>query len=238
MLDASSSVAEKGSGTFSLTPRDGFQLNWRKWYLTPFPPKPGEQSKELAIRKLAAALGYVSVVNNNRLTISAFADGLAGMLPNMRGRNYLPQMAQFLLERPSEGPSEFDKACKQVVNMRSGRGIMIVISDFMFKEGYESGLRRLISRQYDLYAIQVLSPQELAPDFKGDLKLVDTEDGDVAEVTVSAALLALYKRNLTGYCNALKDFCTGRGARYMLASSADPAEGIVLNALRRGGLLK
>ena len=145
----------------------------------------GEPSKERAIRRLAAALGYVAVVNNNRLTFSAFADGLAGTLPNLRGRNYLPQMAQFLLEKPSEGPSNFDKACKQVTNMRSGRGIMVVLSDFLFKEGYESGLRRLISRQYDLYAIQVLSPQEIAPDFKGDLKLIDLEDGDTAEITVS-----------------------------------------------------
>ena len=198
----------------------------------------GDPSKERTIRKLAAALGYISVVNNNRLTFSAFADGLAGMLPNLRGRNYLPQMAEFLLDKPSEGPSNFDKACKQVVNMRSGRGIMVVLSDFMFKEGYETGLRRLISRQYDLYAIQVLSPQEIEPEFKGDLKLVDLEDGDVAEVTVSAALLKFYKRNLTGYCNGLKDFCTGRGARYMLANTADPVEGIVLNALRRGGLVK
>ena len=40
----------------------------------------GEPTKELFIKKLAAALGYVSLVNNNRLTISSFADGLTGLL--------------------------------------------------------------------------------------------------------------------------------------------------------------
>ena len=65
---------------------------------------------------------------------------------------------------------------------------MVVISDFLFKEGYEEGLRRLIGDRYDLYVIQVLRPQELEPELAGDLQLVDVEDGDVAEVTVSAAL--------------------------------------------------
>jgi uncharacterized protein (DUF58 family) len=198
----------------------------------------GEPAKDLAIRKLAAALGYVSVVNNNRLTISRFADGLTGQLANMRGRSYLPQMADFLLGAVSEGPSRFDRACRQAADSRTGKGIMIVLSDFLFKEGYQSGLRRLISRQYDLYAIQVLSPQELNPDFSGDLKLVDLEDGDTAEVTVSAALLKFYKRTLGAYCNELKEFCAGRGAQYMLASSGDSAEAMVLHALRRNGLLR
>ena len=198
----------------------------------------GDPSKERVIRKLAAALGYISVVNNNRLTFSAFADGLAGMLPNLRGRNYLPQMAEFLLGKPSEGPSNFDKACKQIVNMRSGRGIMVVLSDFMFKEGYETGLRRLISRQYDLYAIQVLSPQELDPPLTGDLKLVDVEDGDMAEVTISAGLLKHYKRTLAAYCNELKDFCTKRGAQHVLANSGQSMEQFVMSYLRRRGLLR
>ena len=39
----------------------------------------GEPSKELFIKKLTAALGYVSLVNNNRVTISFIADGVSWM---------------------------------------------------------------------------------------------------------------------------------------------------------------
>ncbi|KPK80753.1 MAG: hypothetical protein AMJ81_11405, partial [Phycisphaerae bacterium SM23_33] len=46
----------------------------------------GDPPKDLAIKKLAAALGYVGLVNNNRVTISAFADGVVGQLQNLRGR--------------------------------------------------------------------------------------------------------------------------------------------------------
>jgi uncharacterized protein (DUF58 family) len=200
----------------------------------------GEPPKERFIKKLAAALSYVGLVNNNRVTVSAFADGLTGQLPNMRGRHYLQQLAEFLLspKNAAQGPSQFDDACRQLVASRIGSGVMIVLSDFLLKEGFESGLRRLIGKQYDLYVIQILSPQELKPDLTGDLSLIDTEDGDVAEVTVSAALLEYYKRNLSAYCNEIKTFCARRGATYTLANSADGVEPLVLNYLRRIGLLR
>ena len=198
----------------------------------------GEPPKDLFLKRLAAALAYVAMVNNNRVTLTAFADGVAAQLPNMRGRNYLHQMADLLLSIESAGASDFDKACRQVTARRAGAGVMLVLSDFLFKGGYESGLRRLISRQYDLYAIQVLSPQELEPDLAGDLRLVDIEDADVTEVTISSALLKYYKRNLAAYCNELKGFCSRRGAIYALTNSGESAESLVLNYLRRRGLLK
>jgi uncharacterized protein (DUF58 family) len=198
----------------------------------------GEPSKELFIKKLAAALGYVSLVNNNRVTISFFDDGIKGQLANMRGRNYLHQMAEFLLTTECDGFSDFDSACRQLAAGRIGSGVMIVLSDFLFKEGYDSGLRRLIGRNYDLYAIQVLSKQELSPELSGDLKLIDVEDTDVAEITVSAALTKYYKKNVAAYCNELKGFCTRRGAVYVLAKSSDSVESLVLNYLRRIRLLR
>jgi len=198
----------------------------------------GEPGKSLAIRRLGAALAYVGLVNNNRVTLATFADGLVGHLPNLRGRNYLPRMAEFLLTAEPEGPSRFDKACRQLTAARAGAGLMIVVSDFLFKEGYEEALRRLISRHWDLYVIQMLSPQELAPELTGDLKLIDVEDLDGAEITASAALLDYYKRNLAAYCNELRAFCRRRGATYALTNSGEPIEPLLLNYLRRRGLLR
>lgn len=198
----------------------------------------GEPSKEMFVNRLAAALGYVSLVNNNRVTISCFADGIRGQVANMRGRNYLPRMAELLSGTDSNGRSSFDKACKQAVAGRIGSGVMIVLSDFFFKEGYESGLKRLIGGRYDVYVIQVLAPQELEPELAGDLKLVDMEDHDEAEVTIGTALLSYYKRNLSGYCNELKEFCRRRGIAYVLANAKDSVESITLNYLRKIRLLK
>ncbi|MEN6575548.1 MAG: DUF58 domain-containing protein [Phycisphaerales bacterium] len=198
----------------------------------------GEPAKGLFAKRLAAALGYVSLANNNRLTISLFGDGVRAQLPNMRGRNYLPQMAEMLLTTECEGLSDFERACRDVTASRIGRGVTIVVSDFLFKQGYEAALRRLIGARYDLYVIQVLSPQEISPELAGDLKLVDAEDADTAEITVSAALIKYYKRNLAAWCDELRNFCTNRGVVYVQANSADSIESLVLNYLRRIHLLR
>jgi hypothetical protein len=63
------------------------------------------------------------------------------------------------------------------------------------------------------------------------------EDADVAEVTVSRALLNYYQRTLAAFCNALKDFCTRRGATYVLTDSAQSVERLVLEQLRSARLL-
>jgi uncharacterized protein (DUF58 family) len=198
----------------------------------------GEPVKETSLKRLAAALAYIGIVNNNRVTISTFADGLTGQLANMRGRRYVQQMAQFLLAAKGEGLTRFAQASKALTANLTGTGVMIVLSDFLFKEGYEEGLRRLIGRKYELYIMQVLSPDEMNPTVLGDLHLIDTEDGDSAEVTVSAALVDYYKKTLSAYCNELKEFCTRRGAAYILTDSAQSVEALILNYLRRRGLLK
>ncbi len=193
----------------------------------------GEPSKELFAKKLTAALGYISLVNNNRLTISGFSDGIRGQVANMRGRGDVFRMAEFLLANKCVGDTDFENACKQIAASRMGSGIMIIISDMLFKEGYEDGLRRLLGNKYELYILQVLSPQELDPDITGDLKLVDVEDNDVAEITMSAALKKYYKKNVAAYCNDIKSFCIRRGMTYMMVNSADPVENLVLNYMRR-----
>jgi uncharacterized protein (DUF58 family) len=198
----------------------------------------GDPPKSRQARRLAAALAYLGLVNNNRVHLCMFADGVTGRLPNLRGRQCLAQMAEFLLTSPADGPSDFDKAARQWTANRAGAGVTVVLSDFFFKQGYESGLRRLISDNYDLCVIQLLSPQERQPDIAGDLRLVDIEDADVAEVTVGRTLLKHYERVLAAYCTMLKEFCIRHGATYVLTDSAQPVDRLVLEQLRRLRIVK
>jgi uncharacterized protein (DUF58 family) len=197
----------------------------------------GDPPKDLALKRLAAAIAYVGLVNNNRVSLCTFGDGLAGQMRHMRGRSSVNEMAELLVTAKAEGPTHFDKACRQWVATRIGSGVTVVLSDFLFKEGFETGLKRLASDRFEVCVIQVLSPQERQPALAGDLRLVDVEDADVAEVTVSRALLNYYQRTLAAFCNALKDFCTRRGATYVLTDSAQSVERLVLDQLRSARLL-
>jgi hypothetical protein len=120
----------------------------------------------------------------------------------------------------------------------SGKGILLLISDLMDKTGYEAALRYLVSQQMDVYVIQVLSTEEIDPDIKGDLKLVDCEDSDIAEITASAPLIARYKRTLNAFVDGARNFCNRRGMNYLLARNDVPVDQLVSGYLRKRGLVR
>jgi hypothetical protein len=86
--------------------------------------------------------------------------------------------------------------------------------------------------------IHVLSAEELDPDVKGDLKLIDCEDQDIAEITVSRPLLDKYKHTLAAFVQSAREFCTRRGMSYVMTSSSVPIEQMVANYLRQRGLVR
>jgi hypothetical protein len=120
----------------------------------------------------------------------------------------------------------------------SGKGVVVLLSDMMDKNGYEDALRYLVARQFDIYVIQILSQEELEPELLGDLKLVDIEDNDEAEITVSGPLLKRYKQNLAAFQAGLQDFCNRRGITYLMTSNKVPFDRLVLNYLRHRGLVR
>ena len=92
------------------------------------------------------------------------------------------------------------------------------------KEGYDKALRYLVAQQMDVYVLHVMSPEELDPQVKGDLKLIDCEDEDVAEITVSRPLMDKYKRTLASFVDGAREFCTRRGMSYLMVSTETPVE--------------
>ncbi|MFG0331139.1 MAG: DUF58 domain-containing protein [Phycisphaerales bacterium] len=202
----------------------------------------GDPSKFVFAQRLAMALGYIGLVNYNRVTLAAFGAGLVDRLPNLRGRRKTQDIGQWLLNLEPGDDTDFEPAMKTLALSRQGRGVMVIISDFLFKRGYEKGLRYLQGGGYDTFVIQALSPQEIDPAatgaLSGDLKLVDVEDGHEAEVTLSAAVIKRYKENLNAYCGALRDYCVRRSMTHMTLRTDMSMETLLLEYLRKRGLLK
>lgn len=216
----------------------------------------GEPNKFLYTQRLAMALAYIGLVNLNRVAITAVGGRFrpvgtddAGILiddpsksaheiRDLRGRRRVQDVARFLCSLEPAGSANFPQACKRLALTRRGRGVMVVVSDFFFKEGYEDGLRLLAGRGYDLFALQILSPQEVEPEIGGDLRLRDIEDGDLAELTISAPLLKKYKQNLAAWNDGLRSFCARREINNLTVRTDTPVETLVLEYLRKRGVLK
>lgn len=218
----------------------------------------GDPNKIIFCQKLAMALGYIGLVNNNRVGMTVFGRDKLLRLGECRGRRQVQRIGQFLLDMPADtttgsmapGPSaDFTGAMKAVAAMRSGQGVLVVLSDFLLHEGYEEGLRMLASRRgWDAYCLQTLAPDEIDPEhagegaggpvIAGDLRLTDVETGKDAEVTVTAALLKQYKQTLEHYCNELGSYCVAREMVHSLVRTDTTIESLLLDSLRKRGLLR
>lgn len=198
----------------------------------------GAPTKLHYAKQIAAALGFVGLVNQDRVVVEAFNDSLTQTMPAARGRRSLWRLLDFLGKVEPAGPSDLARALRSFSIKCSGKGIVVVLSDFMDKKGYEEALRYLIARQLDIYLIQILSQEEIEPEIVGDLKLVDVEDADEAEITVSGPLLRRYKQNLAAYRAGLHEFATRRGVTCLFTSNQMPFDRLVLTYLRQRGLVR
>ncbi|HET6648734.1 MAG TPA: DUF58 domain-containing protein, partial [Candidatus Limnocylindria bacterium] len=65
----------------------------------------GDPQKALYMKKVAAALGYIGLVNYNRVTIVAMGDGIVAETGGLRGRRRVSQMLDFIGKLTPAGPS-------------------------------------------------------------------------------------------------------------------------------------
>jgi uncharacterized protein (DUF58 family) len=198
----------------------------------------GDPSKLQYAKQLAAALGFIGLCRADRVKIETLGASRSAPGPTLRGRASLWRMLQYLDGLDEVNNVPLAQGVKDFCLRNAGQGILVLITDLMDKQGYESALRFLLARQMDVYVIHVLSQEELKPDVKGDLKLVDCEDQDVAEITVSRPLLDRYQKTLAAFIDGARDYCTRRGMNYLMTSTDTPVETLVLNYLRQRGLVR
>jgi uncharacterized protein (DUF58 family) len=198
----------------------------------------GQPHKGLYVKRVAAALAYIGLVNYDRVSLYGYSSTLTHEMRGVRGRRLVSQVVRFLEQIEYDGTSDFSAVAKRFALRHGGKGVVVVLGDFMDKGGYVDGLRYLLGCDLDLYVVQVLAPDEIDPTLAGDLKLRDVEDDDLAEVTISKPLLDRYKANLQAYCTQLKDHCTRRGITYLFASTRVEFDQLVLAYLRQRGLLR
>ncbi len=198
----------------------------------------GEPTKFFFARQLAAALGFVGLCRGDRVQVTTLARRGTAAAPVLRGRHQLGRMLEYLEGiEPNENVPLLE-GVKQFCLRRRGKGIVVLLSDLLDKSGFQSALRMLVAQQMDVYVIHVMAREEWEPPLVGDLRLIDSEDGDVAEISVSQPLLARYRRTVAGFSQSARDFCARRGMNYLLARTEIPVERLIGSYLRERGLVR
>jgi len=198
----------------------------------------GTPTKLQFAKQLAAALGFIGLCRTDRVKLETLGESVRRPGPVLRGRRDLWRMLEYLAAITPNHNVPFAESLREFCLRNRGQGVLVLISDLMDKQGFEQGLRFLLTQPFDVYVVQVLSREEMAPDLRGDLKLVDSEDADFTEITASQPLLQRYQRNLAAFLQSAKDYCTHRGMTYLMSASDASVEQMVTGYLRTRGLVR
>jgi uncharacterized protein (DUF58 family) len=197
----------------------------------------GEPAKLRYASQIAAALGYVALARFDRLTVTALGEE-PRQLPSVRGRGRLGRLLHFLTDLQPSGALDLAAGLAAYRVDRRAGGLAILISDLLSPDGYEDGLDKLLQAGLDVIVIQVLSPQELEPAEGGDVELVDAETGEIVEVSLTPRMIAIYRERLDRWCAEAEEICSRRGISYCRVSTDTPLEDLMLDQLRRVGILR
>jgi uncharacterized protein (DUF58 family) len=198
----------------------------------------GKPEKLDYAKQLAAALGYVALSGQERVCVEAFSGSDFQRIKPCRGRGSMRRLFSFLESIQAEGGTQLDRAGRGYLARNRAKGVTMVFSDFFDEEGFEDILKRLNQSRSEVYAVHILAPEEMAPRLTGDLKLVDSETGAFAEISMSRSLMKRYNANRDGFIHEVRQFCRRRGVGYFGVTTDTPIEDVVLGWMRRGGVVR
>ena len=198
----------------------------------------GHPSKLLVAKQLAAAIGYIGLVNLDRVGVTAFASAVGSRLDRLRGPRRAVELLEFLGRLAPSGVTDLEMAMRQHLAPIRRRGLVVILSDLLDPRGYERALLLARAHRFQTFLIQILADDEVAPALAGDLRLVDVETSRAVEVTVDAEALRAYASARDAFFEGLEKFCYRHGIDYLRTTTSVPVETLVLRWLRQAGLLQ
>jgi uncharacterized protein (DUF58 family) len=190
-------------------------------------------------QRLAAALGAIALNGGDQLTLSALRSGsVSAQFGPSRGAHYLVQMLAFLERLAANGMTNLNGAIRNYALQAHRSGLAFILSDLFSPTGVQEGAKLLQSKGYEVTILHILAPDEISPPLSGDLQLVDIETGQTEEVSVDSGLREIYRSSVkTWQENFLLEF-RKRGIRYLKLSTDTPWDKVVLQEMRKEGVVK
>lgn len=193
--------------------------------------------KLLKARQLAAAFGIMGLLNSERVSVYAIhqQQGQPWMLPPGTGRQRIRQLLQFLEKVEGGGNVPVEVAIDGLLRFHRGRGIAILLSDFLTFADLTRSMNLLFSSGLEIWGLQILSDSEINPNLEGDLRFVDSETGETLDITNAGELLSLYQDHRVWHEQTLHQQCRSRSGRFASVNSSTPLESILFDTLSRQG---
>ena len=193
----------------------------------------GKPEKATAALRVAAAFGYLSVDSMDRVSYKLIqGDKAVDLGMKVTNKDSFYRAAQALENIDFEG--EADLGNSFILEESPGRddGLTIIISDFFTESDWKEAVNFLLYNRREVMLIQVLSPDELYPDFDGRVHMIDSEaidimDGKNMRIAITKKMMAAYQKALDDYEKEIMDFCAARNVTFFTVCSDDPIEKVI-----------
>lgn len=182
-------------------------------------------------RRVAASFGYLGMNQVDRVQVVPFASTVERATPVLRRRDDYPGLEGFLDGLEAHGTTTFAETARAFLQRYPGAGYVVVVSDLMDAADWSPSLRLLAQRGHQLSLVRVRCDEDDAPDFRGELELVDAETGEALRVTATTSLLAAYREEVAAHVQRTRDACRAAGGRLIDASVEAPFEQVLRQVL-------
>jgi uncharacterized protein (DUF58 family) len=203
-----------------------------------WPPDDPETHKLSYGLRLAGALGHIGLSGGDLVQVVLLQGDSSRRWGPFRGRQNSLHLFHFLDSATAAGPTHLNLTLRQYAQRARRPGLIFILSDLFSPDGYQAGLNALQSRGYEVGLIHILSPDEVAPEAGGDLKLVDVETGRQTEISLDQATLALYRERLQSWQTEIAAHCRQRQIYYIPVVTDLAWDKLILQTIRAAGVVK
>lgn len=195
----------------------------------------GNPNKAMTAKRLAGAIAYVALAALDRVRLTVFAEGPTSGGAPYRGRRAVADLFSRLDSFPVGGTTDYAKLVWPIGKQRPG--MTVLISDGLGETSMDVATAALGRARQEGAVLQLLAPQEIAPDWTGDARLRDSETGAEREFTSTPLTQGAYLAALAVREQEIESSAHRHGLRYAQLSTDQPIDDMVLRTLRRLGLL-
>jgi uncharacterized protein (DUF58 family) len=197
--------------------------------------------------QLAGGLGYIGLVSGDLVHVTLLDSATRRGWGPFRGRQNGWPLLQFLeanytalngADRDRQSSTTLGLSLRDYALRARRPGLLLLLSDLYSLDDYREGLSALLSRGYEIVLLHILSRDEVAPDLSGDLKLVDVETGESAEVSLDPAVLDEYGDRQRAWQEDIHAFSGSRGIHYQVVISDAAWDQVLLQGLRPQGVVR
>jgi len=191
----------------------------------------GKPPKLDVARRLVASFSYLGMKQFDTVHVIPFSSDTAHPSPTLRHRGQLPTLESFIETMEEGGTTSFVEATHSFARRFPTRGLVVIVTDLMAPEGWEESFKLLGALGHQVHVVRVGCKQDDRPKLRGEVELVDSENGERLRLRVSKELLKAYALVIREHVEACRKSAIRVGGRFIEVPTDLPSDKLVRAAL-------